>query len=128
MINLEPKRGGKVKVTFRVTDAVADGDVSVVGDFNDWTPGATPLKSRGEARIASVSLPAGQRYAFRYLGEGGRWFNDDGAHDYEANEFGGMNGVIDAAAAPPLDAGASLEQAAELIGDGPSRSSTAATR
>ena len=95
MINCERKRDGKVKVTFRVPGDVSAGKISVVGDFNDWAPGANPLRRSGDARTGSVTLDGGRRYAFRYLGEGGEWFNDQDAHGYEHNEYGETNGVID---------------------------------
>lgn len=97
MITREAKRGGKVKVTFELPEGSADGPVSVVGDFNDWTPGATPMQRKGGARRASVTLGGGRRYVFRYLSEDGGWFNDDGADGYEPNPFGEMNGVVDLA-------------------------------
>ncbi|HVM14479.1 MAG TPA: isoamylase early set domain-containing protein [Egibacteraceae bacterium] len=75
--------------------AEGDGNVSVVGDFNDWTPGVTPLRVHRGDLTASVTVDAGRRYAFRYLGEDGRWFNDEDAPGYEENGFGGTNAVVD---------------------------------
>ncbi len=95
MIRCEPKGDGQVKVTFAVPAAGADERVSVVGDFNDWDPVATPLARRRETLRASVVLETGRRYAFRYLAEGGRWFNDDEADDYQGNDFGGSDSVVD---------------------------------
>jgi nuclear transport factor 2 (NTF2) superfamily protein len=43
----------------------------------------------------SVKLDPGQRYAFRYIDEAGRWFNEDDADAYEYNEFGETNCIID---------------------------------
>jgi hypothetical protein len=42
-----------------------------------------------------VRVAPGRRYAFRYLAEGGRWFNDDAADDYQPNAFGGSDSVLD---------------------------------
>ena len=96
MIQCEPAQGDShVKVTFAVPADGADEPVSVVGDFNDWDPVATPLVRRRGMLRASVVLHAGRRYAFRYLADGGRWFNDDEADDYQGNEFGGSNSVLD---------------------------------
>ena len=86
------EKGAAVKVTFSLP--ADNGGVSVVGDFNNWETAATPLRKRGETRSASVILPAGSRYAFRYLGEHGRWFDDDQADALEDNELGGKNGVL----------------------------------
>jgi 1,4-alpha-glucan branching enzyme len=68
-----------VTVTFALAQA-DDGPVSVVGDFNDWTPGVHVLRKRSNGtRSVSVTLPAGQPVRFRYLAEGGRWFDDPDA-------------------------------------------------
>lgn len=96
MIHCEPENGdGQVKVTFAIPDDGTDERISVVGDFNDWDPAATPLARRGKTLRASVLLDAGRRHAFRYLADGGRWFNDDEADDYQGNGFGGSDSVVD---------------------------------
>jgi 1,4-alpha-glucan branching enzyme len=69
--------------------------VYLVGDFNDWAEPGLPLAPNGDEKLtATVHVRAGRRYAFRYRTDDGRWFNDEGADDYEDNEFGGSNGVI----------------------------------
>lgn len=96
MIRCERSRSnGEAKVTFNIPAEDAALPVSVVGDFNGWDPAATPLVRRGQTLRASVVLAAGRRYAFRYLGDGGRWFNDEEADDYEPNGFGGSDSVVD---------------------------------
>ena len=80
----KPTRGGTVRVTFELPTAEPAGAVSVVGDFNDWDPYAHPLRKRGNgARTAVVNVPAGSTLHFRYLAEGGVWFDDEtaGARD-----------------------------------------------
>jgi 1,4-alpha-glucan branching enzyme len=70
-------------------------EVYLVGDFNDWDGVGVPLTVNGDGQLtATVQLKAGGRYAFRYRTGDGRWFNDEGADDYEDNEFGGSNGVV----------------------------------
>ncbi|HWC09899.1 MAG TPA: isoamylase early set domain-containing protein [Acidimicrobiales bacterium] len=101
MIQRESRKGdGPVKVTFEIPADGADSQVSVVGDFNDWDPLATPLVRRGKTMRASVVLDAGRRYAFRYLADGGRWFDDDAADDHQMNGFGGSDSVVDLTASP----------------------------
>ena len=97
MIRCQPKPGTEqVKVTFVLPEAGIDGQrVAVVGDFNDWDPTARPLRKHRDERSASVVLDAGRRYAFRYLAEGGRWFNDEAADDNRPNEHGGSDSVLD---------------------------------
>jgi 1,4-alpha-glucan branching enzyme len=75
-----PTRSGTVRVTFVLPVAEPAGAVSVVGDFNAWDPYAHPLRKRGNGtRSAVVTLPAGTTLRFRYLAEGGVWFDDDTA-------------------------------------------------
>lgn len=97
MIRRKPLRGGReMRVTFAVPDDGLNGEVvAVVGDFNDWDPYATPLRKEGDLRAATVTLPAGRRYVFRYLAEGGQWFNEGDADDFQPNEFGGHDCVLD---------------------------------
>jgi hypothetical protein len=74
------KRSTDVRLTFVIPLDAHDGPVSVVGDFNGWTPGAHALVKRSNGtRSAVVSLPAGTEARFRYLGDGGRWFDDPDA-------------------------------------------------
>ena len=74
----KPSGDGMVKVTFSLPAGEPAGTVSVVGDFNDWDPSAHPLRARSnQTRSVSVSVPAGSTLRFRYLAEGGMWFDDD---------------------------------------------------
>jgi 1,4-alpha-glucan branching enzyme len=74
----KPSGEGMVKVTFSLPANEPAGAVSVVGDFNNWDPSAHPLRARSnQARSASVTVPAGSALRFRYLAEGGMWFDDE---------------------------------------------------
>ena len=46
MIESRSTNGGRVRVTFVLPPSGDDGQVAVVGDFNDWDPLATPLQKR----------------------------------------------------------------------------------
>lgn len=73
-----PGQDGTVRVTFALPADEPDGAVSVVGNFNDWNPFAHPLRRRANrTRSAAVTVPAGSTLHFRYLAEGGRWFDDE---------------------------------------------------
>lgn len=81
----KPSHDGTVRVTFVLPAAEPAGAVSVVGDFNGWDPYAHPLRKRGNgARSAAVDVPAGSTLHFRYLAEGGIWFDDDTAGGRDA--------------------------------------------
>jgi 1,4-alpha-glucan branching enzyme len=74
----KPGRSGTVRVTFALPVDEPGGAVSVVGDFNDWDPFAHPLRRRANGtRSAAVTVPAGSTLRFRYLAEGGVWFDDE---------------------------------------------------
>jgi 1,4-alpha-glucan branching enzyme len=73
-----PGRDGTVRVTFTLPADEPDRPVSVVGNFNDWDPFAHPLRRRAnQTRSATVTVKAGSTLHFRYLAEGGLWFDDE---------------------------------------------------
>ena len=73
-----PGRDGTVRVTFALPVDDPGGAVSVVGNFNDWNPYTHPLRKRAnQTRSAAVTVRAGSTLHFRYLGEGGVWFDDE---------------------------------------------------
>jgi hypothetical protein len=74
----KPGRDGTVRVTFALPIDEPDGAVSVVGNFNDWNPHTHPLRKRANrTRSAAVTVQAGTTLHFRYLAEGGIWFDDE---------------------------------------------------
>jgi 1,4-alpha-glucan branching enzyme len=89
------KGSQSVKVSF-ILPRDAAGRVSVVGDFNGWDPLAHPLRARSNGtRSVALTLPAGGRYAFRYLAEGGCWQDDEAAEVFEPNGVGGFNAILE---------------------------------
>ena len=73
-----PDRDGSVRVTFALPVDEPGGAVSVVGSFNDWNPFTHPLRKRANrTRSAAVTVQAGTTLHFRYLAEGGVWFDDE---------------------------------------------------
>jgi 1,4-alpha-glucan branching enzyme len=76
----KPGRDGTVRVTFALPADEPRGTVSVVGDFNNWDPFAHPLRRRANGtRSAAVTVRSGSTLRFRYLAEGGIWFDDETA-------------------------------------------------
>jgi 1,4-alpha-glucan branching enzyme len=71
------RKVGSVKVTFALPAEEWAAGCSVVGDFNEWVPGRHQMRRRSNGtRSTSVTLAAGSRIRFRYLGKDGHWFND----------------------------------------------------
>ncbi len=84
-----------VKVTFTLSLDDTPQPVQVLGDFNSWDSLAHPLKKRSNGtRSVSVVVPAGSRFAFKYLADGGTWFNDIEADAHDTNEYGQVNSVV----------------------------------
>ena len=74
-------KGSTTKIQFVLPDDAHTGPVSAVGTFNDWTPGKHKLVKRSNGtRSVTVAVPAGEEIAFRYLADGGVWFDDEDAH------------------------------------------------
>jgi hypothetical protein len=83
----KPGRNGTVRVTFALPADEPRGAVSVVGDFNDRDPFAHPLRRRANGtRSVAVTVPAGDTLRFRYLAEGGIWFNDESALAWDGQD------------------------------------------
>ena len=76
---------GHMRVRFILDDAHPPGEVSVVGTFNDWTPGLDALDTDHDGtRSVVIGLAYGARHVFRYLGPGTDWFDEPDADDVTA--------------------------------------------
>jgi 1,4-alpha-glucan branching enzyme len=70
-------KGNDVKLTFTLPADDPPGAVSLVGSFNEWTPGTHRFVKRANGtRSISVTVPVGTTVRFRYLGENGHWFDE----------------------------------------------------
>jgi len=79
------------KVTFELPSQAANGaaKVTLVGDFNNWDPVATPLKRHKDGSYRLIlDLPCNREYQFRYLVDGEHWENDWEADNYLPNPTG----------------------------------------
>lgn len=86
------------KVTFRVPEKIGNSaqTAHVVGEFNDWNYGATPMKKLKSGAFSTVlDLEQGREYQFRYLLDKKNWENDVEADKFVATPFGdSKNSVI----------------------------------
>ena len=86
MVKREVKKD-TVQLTFVLPQGAPGGRVSVVGDFNEWTPGVHTLVKRSNGtRSVKVPVTRGGSYRFRYLAEGGVWFDDPAVQHREAED------------------------------------------
>jgi len=85
------------KVTFRLPKEATNGAqvVTIVGDFNDWSPTKSKMKKlkNGDFTL-TLSLACNREYRFRYLIDANRWENDWFAEKYVPNTFGSEDSVI----------------------------------
>lgn len=94
MIATKNLKDDRVQVTFALPEQPEIESASLVGDFNDWNPEATPMKrSKKGGWRANVKLAKGHTHEFRYLLNGEAWRNDDQC-DRCPNPFGGENSVL----------------------------------
>jgi 1,4-alpha-glucan branching enzyme len=78
------------KVTFCIPQAVGNAvdQAHVVGDFNNWSITATPMKRlKTGAFSTTVELKKGCSYQFRYLLGQSQWENDPDADGYLPTPF-----------------------------------------
>ena len=86
-------RGDARPVPFVLTAANA-ARISIVGDFNDWDPTATPLQRvDGQGWWVVVNLRPG-RYRYSFVVDGTRWIADPSAPRAADNDFGTANSVV----------------------------------
>lgn len=85
------------RVTFRLPkDAAPDAHiVTIIGDFNNWSPDETQMKrlKNGDFKL-TLELPVSREYRFRYLIDGNRWENDWNADKYIPNRYGCDDSVV----------------------------------
>ena len=85
------KKKGTCKVTFSLPKSQGNGalKVHVVGEFNNWSTTATPMKpSRKGGFTASVDLEPGRQYQFRYLFDDQHWGNEPDSDGFADTPYG----------------------------------------
>jgi len=85
--------GGERAVVLRLV-APASSAVVVVGDFNDWSPVATPLRptASGEWTVR-LDLPPG-RYRYTFLVDGREWKSDPAEPPAPDNDYGPPTSIL----------------------------------
>ncbi len=85
------------KVTFTLKAAKA-GEVSLMGNFNDWNPKSHPMKSDGNGIWnKTVMIPPG-KHEYKFLIDG-NWIEDPQNNQTCPNCFGTLNSVFNLTAA-----------------------------
>jgi hypothetical protein len=67
----------------------------VVGEFNNWSYLATPMKKlKNGTFVATIELPIGREYQFRYLLDNKVWINDLDADRFVPTPFGDSENCV----------------------------------
>jgi len=86
---------GTVRVVFELPSCVWADRIFVTGSFNDWDRTALPMvQDRDGVWRATLELPAGQSFQFRYLIDG-RWQTDDHADGFTDHQYGAQSCIVD---------------------------------
>ncbi|MDP1622710.1 MAG: isoamylase early set domain-containing protein [Bacteroidales bacterium] len=85
----------KVKFSLSGDQYKSASSILLVGDFNHWQIGETPLK-KAKTGVWSVSLDleTGKEHQFRYHIDGNNWENDPEADKFVPSGFGSENSVL----------------------------------
>ena len=82
--------GTVCRVTFTVPREATKNasNVTVVGEFNNWNPSATPMRKQKTGEFTTtIDLTPGKEYQFRYLINQTNWENDPSADKYVPTTF-----------------------------------------
>lgn len=96
MIQKSYHKNGKIcRVTFKLPATTNVEYVLLCGDFTEWQQNAVLMKRLKDSSFsATVSLPVGQSYRFRYLLNGAHWIDEADADLYVPNPYGSHDSVV----------------------------------
>ena len=89
---LKASKPQTVSVKFTLTKPDAKS-VSVCGEFNGWSVGATPMKRRRDGQWETVLELKPGRYQYKFVVDG-EWLHDPVARESITNPHGSLNSVI----------------------------------
>ena len=93
-VTLTAASGAAQPMTF-VFVARSASSVAIVGDFNDWQEGASPLHRGSDDGVWAITIPlAPGRYHYTFVVDGTRWVADPLAPRTIEDDFGRPNSVI----------------------------------
>ena len=85
---------GHVRVVFELPSCIWADRIYLTGDFNDWQSDDIVLnQTRSGVWQATLDLPLGKSYEFRYVIDG-QWRTDSHADGISENDYGSQNSVV----------------------------------
>jgi hypothetical protein len=89
----KPTAPQSVKVNFVLLEPGAK-QVALCGDFNGWSPTATPMKRHDDGHWGTTVALALGRYQYKFVVDG-EWIADPAAQKNVPNEHGSLNSVVE---------------------------------
>jgi hypothetical protein len=75
--------------------APSASSVAIVGDFNDWEEGGSPMRRKNQPGVWTITIPlAPGRYHYTFVVDGTEWVADPLAPRTMEDDFGRPNSVI----------------------------------
>ncbi len=94
VVGCKPPRIENGRLLFVFHDDAAES-VSVAGDFNGWSPLATPLERNGSGLWSTqIVVPHSGRFEYKFIVNGNRWIEDPSNGMKAPDQFGGLNSVV----------------------------------
>lgn len=96
MLKKSYSKTGKIcRVTFKYANEEGAESAVVAGEFNEWSLESAPMKKLKDGSFsATISLPVGGSFLFRYVLDANIWVNEQEADGYAANEYGEENSIV----------------------------------
>ena len=85
------------KVTFKLDKSYIGNvnSVHLVGEMNDWSEEATPLKKLKDGSFKiELNLDKDREYRFRYRVDRNYWINDNDADKYQPSPYPGIDDSV----------------------------------
>ena len=93
-VGCSPPRVENGRLVFLYHDDEAKS-VALVGDFNSWDTGLTPLqKDASGLWLGEVEAPKTGNYQYKFIVDGSRWLEDPSNGMKVPDNYGGLNSVL----------------------------------
>lgn len=90
----ELNRSSKMRVTFSLPASIWADAIYLVGDFNNWSTTATPLRLDEANWSVTLDLDIDRAYQYRYLVNNDEWLSDWNADSHISGHDGLTNSVV----------------------------------
>lgn len=90
---MDKSLSGKIPIKFTYQPLIGGKhEVSLAGDFNNWSPTATMMSELDGIYEKTLYLKKG-KYGYKFIVDG-QWMTDENADDFVSDGYGGKNSII----------------------------------